>query len=444
MVSASLRLAVSLVWWRDNAYPEGRRHTRKLEARATGDASFQDGAVCRPSWKFRPFLLRFPCANHFGNVSRMFIQLLNRTGLSVAVLVFVVSWSPAQIASSIPDGASQRLPRTNLLVYHDRKGEVRSVKTKSEWLKRRAEIIRGFAAVAGPLPGKEKRCRLDMRVDSVTDCGSYERWQITYQSEPGSRVPAFLCIPNEALHSSKKFPAVLCLHPTDMQYGNRVVVEKLREHYPAYAADLAERGFVTLAPAYPVMANYQPDLKTLGWQSGTLKAVWDNIRGLDLLDSTPFVKRGKYGAIGHSLGGHNAIYTAVSDSRIKVIVTSCGFDSFLDYYDGDPANWQPERGWCQTRYMLKLADYRGRLTDIPFDFHELLGALAPRTVFINAPLGDSNFRARSVDEVVKAASAVYHLYGAEKDLHVEHPPRGHDFPEQQREQAYRLLEERLR
>jgi hypothetical protein len=156
------------------------------------------------------------------------------------------------------------------------------------------------------------------------------------------------------------------------------------------------------------------------------------------------VKRGNYGALGHSLGGHNAIYTAVFDDRIKIIVSSCGFDSFLDYYDGDPKNWQPERGWCQTRYMLKLVEYRGRLQEIPFDFHELIGALAPRPIYINAPLGDSNFKARSVDEIVSAASAVYRLYSAEQNLRVEHPDGGHDFPEAQREQAYRLLEEKLR
>ena len=161
---------------------------------------------------------------------------------------------------------------------------------------------------------------------------------------------------------------MLALHPTDMQYGHRVVAEQLRANYRAYGRDLAERGYVVLAPAYPIMADYQPDLKALGYQSGTMKAIWDNIRGLDLLESLPFVRKGKFGAIGHSLGGHNAIYTAVFDPRIQVVVSSCGFDSYLDYYDGDPANWQPERGWCQTRYMLRLADYRGRLADIPFDF----------------------------------------------------------------------------
>ena len=30
---------------------------------------------------------------------------------------------------------------------------------------------------------------------------------------------------------------------------------------------------MVLAPAYPLMAGYQPDLKALGYQSGTMKAI---------------------------------------------------------------------------------------------------------------------------------------------------------------------------
>jgi dienelactone hydrolase len=365
---------------------------------------------------------------------------MNCCAVSALLLFGVGSGEPALAA---PDDAASfawaRLPRTNLLAYHGPSGEVLPVKSKSDWQKRRAEIIRGFEQIAGPLPGRDKACALDLRVEERIACGAYQRQLITYASEPGSRVPAYLLVPKTALESRKKMPAVLCLHPTDMDFGHRVTVEKMRDYYRAYAHDLAARGFVTLAPAYPAMANYQPDLKVLGWQSGTLKAVWDNIRGLDLLDSLPFVKSGKYGVIGHSLGGHNAIYTALFDQRIKVIVSSCGFDSYLDYYGGDPANWQPERGWCQTRYMLKLADYRGRLGAIPFDFHELLGALSPRRVFISAPLNDPNFKARSVDEIVNAAAAVYRLYGVWNNLAVAHPATGHDFPEAERERAYGLL-----
>jgi hypothetical protein len=133
----------------------------------------------------------------------------------------------------------------------------------------------------------------------------------------------------------------------------------------------------------------------------------------------------------------------VFDERIKVVVSSCGLDSFLDYYGGDPKVWQPERGWCQQRYMPALTNYAGHLMDIPFDFYELIGALAPRMCFINAPLGDTNFRWRSVDEVVKAARPVYELFGAPQNLIVEHPDGGHLFPPEMREKAYRLLEKHL-
>jgi hypothetical protein len=76
--------------------------------------------------------------------------------------------------------------------------------------------------------------------------------------------------------------------------------------------------------------------------------------------------------------------------------------------------------------MLKLADYRGRLEQIPFDFHEMVGALAPRHVLIIAPLGDTNFRHESVDRVAAAAREVFQLYGHPERLRVEHPDCPHD------------------
>jgi hypothetical protein len=125
-------------------------------------------------------------------------------------------------------------------------------------------------------------------------------------------------------------------------------------------------------------------------------------------------------------------------------VSSCGLDSFLDYYGGDPHVWKPERGWCQFRYMPALTNYAGRLADIPFDFHEIIGALAPRACFISAPLGDTNFKWRSVDAIAEAARPVYQLYGVPQHLQVAHPDCGHLFPTGMREKAYRLLEANLR
>jgi hypothetical protein len=334
-----------------------------------------------------------------------------------------------------------RLPRDSLLLYRGPDGRPVAVRTIEDWAKRRAEVVRGMETVMGKLPGAEKRCPLEPKVEEEVDCGTYVRRLLTYASEPGSRVPAYLLIPKEVLAGKKKAPAILCLHGTDNVVGHGTVVGLGNRPNRAYAQELAQRGYVTLAPNYPLLARYQPDLKKLGWESGTLKAVWDNQRGLDLLASLPFVDSSKgFGTIGHSLGGHNSVYTAVFDNRLQVIVSSCGLDSYLDYYDGNEKNWEPERGWCQTRYMRKLADYKGRLADIPFDFHEMIGALAPRHVLLIAPTKDANFRAASVDRIVGAARPVFKLYGHEDHLKVEHPDCTHDFPTPMREEAYRLFD----
>jgi acetyl esterase/lipase len=346
----------------------------------------------------------------------------------------------ALAAAALAADPLPRLPRDNLLVFRGPDGKPVPVKSAGDWAKRRAEVVRGMESVMGKLPGDEKRCPLDPKTESEVDSGSYVRRLISYASEPGCRVPAYLLIPKDVLKGKKRVPAILCLHGTNNIVGHGVVVGLGSTPNRGYALELAQRGYVTLAPNYPLLAKYQPDLKKLGWQSGTLKAVWDNMRGLDLLASLPLVDGAKMGAIGHSLGGHNSVYTAVFDDRLKVIVSSCGLDSYLDYYKGDEKNWYPERGWCQTRYMRKLADYRGRLAEIPFDFHEMLGALAPRHVLIIAPKKDSNFQADSVDRIAAAARPVFKLQGDEDRLHVEHPDCGHDFPPAMREKAYKLFD----
>lgn len=338
----------------------------------------------------------------------------------------------------------RRLDRNNLLLYRSSEGTVLPVRSIADWMMRRAEIVRGMQQIMGPIPPEVRRCALDPQVEEETDCGTYVRRRLTYASEPGSRVPAYLLIPKRALAEGEKANAILCLHPTDDQHGHKVIVGLGGKANRQYAQELAERGYVTLAPAYPLLANYQPDWKTLGYVSGTMKAIWDNIRGLDLLATLPYVAKESFGAIGHSLGGHNAIFTAVFDERIKVVVSSCGLDSFLDYYSGDPAVWDSGRGWTSARYMPDLADYAGRLSEIPFDFHEVVAALAPRPCLISAPVHDSNFKWQSVASLTEVARRVFELFGAAHNLRVEHPDCGHDFPADTRQAAYVFLDQVLR
>lgn len=329
------------------------------------------------------------------------------------------------------------LSRTQLCEVHSASGKVQQAPTAEAWAARREEAKAAFLRLAGPPVAIDPAPTLHWQVEEEVDMGAYVRQRGSYTALDGSRVPAYLCVPKLA-SPERPAPAVLCLHPTDNRIGHGVVVGLGDKANRAYAAELAERGFVTLAPSYPRLAHYQPDLAGLGYTSGTMKAIADNRRGLDLLASLPFVRhQAGYGAIGHSLGGHNSLFTAFLDERLTVIITSCGFDSWLDYQNGDLT------GWTQDRYLPTLRDYLGRPHEIPFDFYELLAALAPRHVYINAPKGDTNFQWQSVRRIVRAARPIYALHGAAERLRVTFPEAGHDFPEAQRREAYALLEQVL-
>jgi dienelactone hydrolase len=352
---------------------------------------------------------------------------------------FSKSICAAWVAALVCATVQAQLSRDRLMEFATPEGKVAPVNTVEDWGKRRAAILSAAQEIMGPLPGPEKACALDPQVTEEIDCGSHVRRALTYASEPGSRVPAFLLIPKRLLTEGGRAPAVLCLHPTDDEVGHGVVVSGLsRRANRQYATELADRGFVAFAPAYPHLANYRPDLAALGYISGTMKAIHDNRRALDLLDSLSFVQSGKYAAIGHSLGGHNSVYTALFEPRIAVVVSSCGLDSYRDYKGGDI------RGWTSNRYMPRLLQWKDRLAEVPVDFTEMIAALAPRHVLISAPTKDSNFRADSVDRIAAAARSVFALHGATDHLTLIHPDCGHDFPDDARENAYRLIEHVLR
>src|SRR5262245_42448878 len=92
-----------------------------------------------------------------------------------------------------------QLERTNLLAYADDNGQVMPARSVGDWQKRRDSVLRAMQTVMGPLPGREKRCALELKVEEETDAGTYVLRRITYSSEPNGRVPAYLLIPKTAL-----------------------------------------------------------------------------------------------------------------------------------------------------------------------------------------------------------------------------------------------------
>ncbi|HTN77406.1 MAG TPA: alpha/beta fold hydrolase, partial [Pirellulaceae bacterium] len=332
---------------------------------------------------------------------------------------------------------------SKLLIHATDAGDLVPAKTPAEWGRRRWHVLRSMEQVMGPLPNPSQRVPLgnSLKIEpQASRSEKYDSFRVRFQAESdGNLLAATLLVPRA--RGDKPLPAMLCLHPTSLPHGKKVATGEFAKENRAYAHELAERGFVCLCPDYPTMGENAWELKAdrQPYRSGSMQAIWENVRCLDLLEALPYVDGERIGAIGHSLGGHNSLFTACFDLRIKCVVTSCGFTPFHDYKNGKLA------GWTSDRYMPRIRDlYANDPARMPFNFYEVLAAIAPRPIFICAPLHDDNFDVTGVKKAVLEASKVYDLLGKQHGLVTHYPDCQHDFPTEARHAAYDWLAEQLK
>ncbi|MGC8758433.1 MAG: alpha/beta hydrolase [Bryobacteraceae bacterium] len=293
---------------------------------------------------------------------------------------------------------------------------------------RRRARLEALERVMGPMPDPDGPPRWETVEEQRGE--GFQRHKILFEAEPGDFVPAWLLVPDRR-HPRR--PAALCLHQTT----------RIGKDEPAglggranlhLAKELAQRGWTALAPDYPNFGEYRSDPYARGYASATMKGILNHARALRLLASLDGVDGRRIAAVGHSLGGHNALFLAAFEPRVAGVVTSCGFTSFRRYMGGDL------RGWSHAGYMPRIASEFGcDPARVPFDFTDVFALIAPRPVFVNAPTGDGNFDVRGVWEVLDAVRGWF----PRGKLEAAHPECGHDFPAAVRERAWRFLERAL-
>jgi len=360
----------------------------------------------------------------------LFIVLVVDLGLRTSDLGLLRS---ASAAGPAPEYAEH----LDLTYYLDSAGLRHPIRTVADWEIRRAHILAQMQTVMGPLPKSAHPVPLDVKILGEKRVGPLVRRKIAYHTySPDRRVSAWLFLP-EGVRAAKA-PAVLCLHQT-VAIGKDEPAGLGPNPNLRYALELAERGYVTLAPDYPSFGEYRADFEPKeGYASGTMQAIYDNVRALDLLQSLPEVDGERIGCIGHSLGGHNTMFTAAFDRRIKALVSNCGFTRFHKYYGGKL------KGWTSPRYMPLIATrYANDPDRVPFDFTEIVATFAPRAFLASSPLHDENFEVSGVRDVIAAARPIYALYGKPENLAANYPDSRHDFPPAAREVAYKFLDRHL-
>lgn len=311
----------------------------------------------------------------------------------------------------------------------------------SDWRQQRENSLRAMQEVMGPLPPENRKVPLDLKILEEVRAARYLRRKISFQTEDSDRfglcaVRAWVLIPHGL---QGRVPGMLCLHQTTYAGKDQPVgLSTLPCDTPDlhYAHELAERSYVTLSPDYPMFGELAPMAYACGYASETMKGIWNHLRATDVLAALPEVDGERLGVIGHSLGGHNALFVAAFDGRLQAVITSCGFTSFPKYRGGDLSPWS------QDRYMPHIATvYGNNPARMPFNFSDVLRVLAPRLLLINAPLRDDNFDASGVDDCVAAAREAYRRFDAEHLIGLEHPDAGHSFPRETRRRLFARLDE---
>ena len=134
---------------------------------------------------------------------------------------------------------------------HPQAGLWREPITAKNWPKERQRILAGVMKILGPFP--ERVEPLEARVHSEEDCGSYQRRKVSIQVQPGDRMPAWLLVPKKL---RGRVPAIICFYGTSSTGKDTTVGLSGPEpgtpprKNRAFAVDMAEAGFVALAPDY--------------------------------------------------------------------------------------------------------------------------------------------------------------------------------------------------
>jgi pimeloyl-ACP methyl ester carboxylesterase len=143
----------------------------------------------------------------------------------------------------------------------------------------------------------------------------------------------------------------------------------------------------------------------------------DVISAVDALSNLDIIDSERIYCLGYSMGGTVGLYAAAIDKRIKGVVSVCGFSPFR------LSNPEKEK---ENAIIMKYSHFHGlqpRLgffvdapKRMPFDFHEVLGLIAPRPVMIVAPELDWDNIQSDVIQCADEARKIYKLMNAEMQL----------------------------
>ncbi|MCW3106716.1 MAG: hypothetical protein JWQ09_1222, partial [Segetibacter sp.] len=275
--------------------------------------------------------------------------------------------------------------------------------TKKEWETYRVGLKKEIIKKTGALVNQ--KLPLNLRETGTIQMKDYTIKNITFQTRPGIYATANLYIPN----GSGKFPGVIVMmgHSTN---------GRLYDKYQAVGITLALNGYVSLCidpwgsgertTIHGVFEDHG-DENNLGaafmniGESLMGMLLTDNIRGVDLLTSLPYVDPKNIGATGSSGGGNQTMWLTAMDERIKAAVPVVSAGTFESYIMGTPC-------FCEVLVDgLTFTEEAG-----------VLSLVAPRAIKMCNHNKDANqaFNPREMLRSYKNAKPVFEMLAAENNI----------------------------
>ena len=158
-----------------------------------------------------------------------------------------VAGEPGNSPPTLDSVKCDPIDHSRLMEYLSPDGRLLPVRTAEDWAIRRRQIIAGMEAAMGPLPDRSKLLPLDVKILGRLEGDGFVRLEITYLAEENDRVPALLYLPKNR-PGGRRVPALMALHPTSRHGKKGVAIKENARPNRGYATELAQRGYVVLAP----------------------------------------------------------------------------------------------------------------------------------------------------------------------------------------------------
>ena len=220
--------------------------------------------------------------------------------------------------------------------------------------------------------------------------------------------------------ADQKLPAVIWLHGYSYPLGYMWVYR--RDLHPILA--LVQAGYAVLAFDQcgfgARMAELAPFYDRYPRWSQLGRLVEDVRTAVDALEKDSAIDAQRISLFGYTLGGTVALHAAALDSRIRSVVAVSGFTPMRTDTAARPtgglARFSHERP-----LVPRLGLFLGREAEVPYDYDDLIAAIAPRPVLVVQPTLDRDATPADVKAAVERARHAYALRGAAGQLALDEP-----------------------